>query len=83
MVGWLADKCPAQSIFRLQPCILAQALARLHPAGLGDDWADKLATQGFFSRAQKATFEHYMQVGDGLSLFATQHQADSPFIHAC
>lgn len=40
----------------------AQALARLHPAGLGDDWADKLASQGFFSRAQKATFEHYMQV---------------------
>ncbi|CAL5224040.1 g6662 [Coccomyxa viridis] len=39
-----------------------QALARLHPAGLGDDWADKLAGQGFFSRAQKATFEHYMQV---------------------
>ena len=39
-----------------------QALARLHPAGLGEDWADKLAGQGFFSRAQKATFEHYMQV---------------------
>ena len=39
-----------------------QALARLHPAGLADDWADKLAGQGFFSRAQKATFEHYMQV---------------------
>ena len=42
--------------------ICVQALARLHPAGLADDWADKLAGQGFFSRAQKATFEHYMQV---------------------
>ena len=39
----------------------AQALAKLHPAGLSDDWADKLAGQDFFSRAQKATFEHYMQ----------------------
>ena len=46
---------------------LPQALARLHPAGLGDDWADKLAGQGFFSRAQKATFEHYMQVRHALS----------------
>lgn len=42
--------------------LCVQALARLHPAGLADDWADKLAGQGFFSRAQKATFEHYMQV---------------------
>jgi hypothetical protein len=42
---------------------LAQALAKLHPAGLSTDWADKLAGQDFFSRAQKATFEHYMQVG--------------------
>ena len=39
-----------------------QALARLHPAGLSDDWADKLSGQAFFSKAQKATFEHYMQV---------------------
>ncbi|BDA51659.1 probable endoplasmic reticulum-Golgi intermediate compartment protein [Coccomyxa sp. Obi] len=39
-----------------------QALAKLHPAGLSDDWADKLAGQEFFSRAAKATFEHYMQV---------------------
>ncbi|KAK9919161.1 hypothetical protein WJX75_009797 [Coccomyxa subellipsoidea] len=39
-----------------------QSLAKLHPAGLSDDWADKLAGQDFFSRAAKATFEHYMQV---------------------
>lgn len=39
-----------------------QSLAKLHPAGLSDDWADKLAGQDFFSRASKATFEHYMQV---------------------
>lgn len=40
----------------------AKLLAKLHPAGLSDDWADKLAGQDFFSRATKATFEHYMQV---------------------
>jgi hypothetical protein len=42
-----------------------QALAKYHPAGLSSDWADKLAGQDFFSRAPKATFEHYMQVGHG------------------
>lgn len=44
-----------------------QALANLHPAGLNDDWADKLAGQDFFSRAAKATFEHYMQVAQNLT----------------
>lgn len=69
MVGCLSDNFQHIDL-RLQPCTPVQALARLHPAGLGDDWADKLATQGFFSRAQKATFEHYMQVGDSLSVVA-------------
>ena len=50
-----------------------QALARLHPAGLADDWADKLAGQGFFSRAQKATFEHYMQVCIAYTSHALPH----------
>ena len=42
--------------------VSVQSLAKLHPAGLSNDWADKLAGQDFFSRAAKATFEHYMQV---------------------
>ena len=36
-------------------------LEQLHPLGLRDDWADKLATQGFFARNALTTFEHYMQ----------------------
>lgn len=39
-----------------------QTLQHMHPLGLTDDWADKLADQSFFSPNQKATFEHYMQV---------------------
>lgn len=38
-----------------------KALEKLHPAGLTDDWADKLAGREFFSHNLKATFEHYMQ----------------------
>ncbi|KAK9832652.1 hypothetical protein WJX81_007592 [Elliptochloris bilobata] len=37
-------------------------LEKLHPAGLTDDWADKLAGHEFYSHNQKATFEHYLQV---------------------
>ena len=53
--------------------LCVQALARLHPAGLADDWADKLAGLGFFSRAQKATFEHYMQVCTAFTSCLTTH----------
>jgi thiol-disulfide isomerase/thioredoxin len=38
------------------------ALARLHPMGLTDDWADKLSTQPFISANQRVTHEHYSQV---------------------
>ena len=38
-----------------------KALQRLHPAGLTDDWGDKLAGREFFSHNLKATFEHYLQ----------------------
>lgn len=38
------------------------ALARLHPLGLTDDWADKLAGQPFTSANQRVTHEHYSQV---------------------
>lgn len=38
------------------------ALQNMHPLGLREDWADKLATQEFFSRNARSTFEHYMQV---------------------
>ena len=37
-------------------------LEKLHPAGLTDDWADKLAGKDFYSHNLKATFEHYLQV---------------------
>jgi hypothetical protein len=40
-----------------------QALARLHPLGLTDDWADKLAGESFTSPNQRVTHEHYSQVG--------------------
>lgn len=40
-----------------------QALARLHPLGLTDDWADKLARESFTSPNQRVTHEHYSQVG--------------------
>ena len=39
-----------------------QALARLHPLGLTDDWADKLAGESFTSPNQRVTHEHYSQV---------------------
>jgi hypothetical protein len=35
----------------------------MHPLGLTDDWADKLAHAAFFSPAPHTTFEHYSQVG--------------------
>jgi thiol-disulfide isomerase/thioredoxin len=38
------------------------ALARLHPLGLTDDWADKLAGESFTSPNQRVTHEHYSQV---------------------
>ena len=38
------------------------ALAKLHPGGLTDDWADKLVGQAFTSSNQKVTHEHYSQV---------------------
>ena len=57
----------------------AQALARLHPAGLADDWADKLAGRGFFSRAQKATFEHYMQVCEALTSCPAMYVCHQPW----
>ena len=40
-------------------------LEKLHPAGLTDDWADKLAGRAFYSHNQKATFEHYLQARPG------------------
>lgn len=39
-----------------------QQLAKLHPLGLSDDWADKLRGQSFISPSAGATYEHYMQV---------------------
>ena len=42
---------------------IGQALARLHPLGLTDDWADKLAGESFTSPNQRVTHEHYSQVG--------------------
>lgn len=40
-----------------------QSLQHMHPLGLTDDWADKLANEPFFSPNAMATFEHYMQAG--------------------
>lgn len=39
-----------------------KSLQHMHPLGLTDDWADKLANEPFFSPNAMATFEHYMQV---------------------
>lgn len=39
-----------------------QALELYHPMGLTEDWADKMQGQNFYSKNQRATFEHYMQV---------------------
>ena len=38
------------------------ALAKLHPGGLTDDWADKLTEEGFTSSNQRVTHEHFSQV---------------------
>ncbi len=38
------------------------ALAKLHPGGLTDDWADKLRGRAFASPSPGATYEHYSQV---------------------
>ena len=51
-----------------------KALQRLHPAGLTDDWGDKLAGRAFFSHNLKATFEHYLQARRG-SVRARPHGA--------
>ena len=53
------------------------------PAGLADDWADKLAGQGFFSRAQKATFEHYMQVCTAFTSCLTTHVCQTALDWEC
>ena len=39
-----------------------QALELYHPMGLTEDWADKMQGQNFYSKNQRTTFEHYMQV---------------------
>ena len=72
-----------QASSNLMLLLHVQALARLHPAGLADDWADKLAGQGFFSRAQKATFEHYMQVCIACTLCLTTHVCQSALHCGC
>ena len=38
-----------------------QALSRLHPLGLTEDWSDKLQGQVFTSVNQRVTHEHYSQ----------------------
>lgn len=39
-----------------------KVLEQLHPLGLKDDWADKLAGQDFTARNALTTFEHYLQI---------------------
>jgi len=39
-----------------------QALELYHPMGLTEDWADKMQGSNFYSKNQRTTFEHYMQV---------------------
>ena len=43
--------------------VMLQELVHLHPMGLTDDWADKMAGKDFLARNAKSTFEHYLQVG--------------------
>jgi hypothetical protein len=43
-------------------CRRRNALAALHPAGLTDDWSDKLHGRSFMSEGTAMAFEHYMQV---------------------
>ena len=53
---------PRRADFGSKPSPRRRAeLQKLHPAGLTDDWADKLAGSAFYSHNQKATFEHYLQ----------------------
>ena len=51
-----------------QGVLHVQTLQVMHPLGLTDDWADKLANERFFSPNAQATFEHYMQVCPAPSL---------------
>ena len=51
------------------------ALAKLHPGGLTDDWADKLVGQAFTSANQKVTHEHYSQVPH---LYLGLHRCPAP-----
>ena len=46
-----------------------QALELYHPMGLTEDWADKMQGQNFYSKNQRTTFEHYMQVRSEHTLF--------------
>jgi hypothetical protein len=38
------------------------ALARLHPSGLSDSWADRLRGRVYVSDAEDMTHEHYLQI---------------------
>lgn len=63
-----ASHCPRVPDFGSKPSPRRRAeLEKLHPAGLTDDWADKLAGRAFYSHNQKATFEHYLQACPGRS----------------
>lgn len=49
--------------FSLLICLIARLpRQRLHPAGLSQDWADKLYGKSFVSDTVQSTHEHYLQV---------------------
>ena len=56
-----------------------QALELYHPMGLTEDLADKMQGANFYSKNQRTTFEHYMQVRIGCycsrNVIAAAHSA--------
>ena len=62
---WLENADKSLSQFWMFPILIwtIQVLEQLHPLGLKEDWADKLASQDFIARNAYTTFEHYLQVG--------------------
>ena len=57
-----------------------QVLQQLHPLGLRDDWADKLANQEFVARNTHTTFEHYLQASHFKKMNAVLLQAHDSYL---
>ena len=54
----------------------------MHPLGLTDDWADKLAGEAFSDDSAGITYEHYMQVQYRTTCVPAPVQAPAP-VYTC